>query len=386
MAARSISRSRKLLFYGITIVLLLVVIELFCRAYYYQALHPPHPIAAIALLQDIRSQIDHRRNDEALTNRLRHNQYLVRPGFSKDQNDEVDRECRAANHAVYEPWVEFTFMDFRSTFVNVIGHRRVSVPDRSDSAAARPMRIYFLGGSTTYGFDVTDSETIPAAFVRAYRQRYPGGPPIRVFNLGMPFYHSYQELIQLADRLFRDDHPEMIIMLDGLNDCYGAGAAIDRIPVPPPKVGDRVLPGEVVDTSRRQKGYYNELPLGISMDSGCSLVAAAYLDNIRHAHELAEFNHIPLYCFWQPVPYYHYSNRAADPICTQTDQPRFGKIYPIIRDSAGHIPYLFFLGDMLQQEKGLPFVDEIHYSPSFNRAIAEEMLRRIDFGKQWKFQ
>lgn len=401
MAAQPISRSRKLLFYGITIVLLLAVIELCCRAYYYQALNPPHPFASVQLIRDIRSQIDRHRNDDLLIKRLRNNQYLVRPHFSKEQNDEIDRECRAANHAVYQPWVEFSFMDFRSTYVNVVDHRRVSIPyrsdsaagdrsdsaagDRPDSAARNPLRIYFLGGSTTYGFDVTDAETIPSAFVRAYREKYPGGPPIRVFNLGMPFYYSYQELILLADRLFRDEHPDMIVMLDGLNDCYGAGAAIDRVPVPPPNTGDRLLPGEVVDTARRPKSY-NDLPRGISADSGCSLVAARYLDNIRHAHQLTEINHIPLYCFWQPVPYYHYPNRANDPICTHTEQPRFGKIYPIIRDSAAHIPYLFFLGDLLQQEKGLPFVDEIHYSPSFSRSIAEEMLNRIDFGKKWKFQ
>ena len=35
---------------------------------------------------------------------------------------------------------------------------------------------------------------------------------------------------------------------------------------------------------------------------------------------------------------------------------------------------------MLQDEKGLPFIDQIHYSPGFNQAVAEKMLTRIDFG------
>ncbi len=76
-----------------------------------------------------------------------------------------------------------------------------SLPDRSDSLVEDAFTIWFLGGSTMYGFNVTDAETIPAAFVRAYRLTHPHGRPIRVFNLGMPFYYSYQELILLTDRL-----------------------------------------------------------------------------------------------------------------------------------------------------------------------------------------
>jgi hypothetical protein len=34
---------------------------------------------------------------------------------------------------------------------------------------------------------------------------------------------------------------------------------------------------------------------------------------------------------------------------------------------------------MLEEEKGLPFIDQIHYSPRFNQAIAEKMLSRIVF-------
>ncbi len=122
---------------------------------------------------------------------------------------------------------------------------------------------------------------------------------------------------------------------------------------------------------------YYEMPAGMSMDSSCKMVVKAYLENIRHARELTTIYNIPLYCFWQPVPYYNYPNRSGDPICTQFDNVRFTYIYPIIKKRAGDIPYLFFLGDMLREEKGLPFVDQIHYSPAFNQSIAEKMLSII---------
>jgi hypothetical protein len=34
---------------------------------------------------------------------------------------------------------------------------------------------------------------------------------------------------------------------------------------------------------------------------------------------------------------------------------------------------------MLQNEKGLPFVDQLHYSPAFNSSVAEKMLDFVRF-------
>jgi hypothetical protein len=372
------SRSRKILFTGILFFLVLLLAELCCRAYYYQTVLALHPSGLVQLLKDLKHQVGRRGDNATLIPQQQHNETLVRPQLSREENAEIESECRAANQAVFEPWVEFAFMDVRSKYVNVIDHRRLSLPDRSDPAANEPFCIYFLGGSTTYGFYVTDSETIPAAFVRAYHQRYPGGRPIRVINLGMPFYYSYQELILLSDRLFRDEHPDMVIMLDGLNDCFEATAALLRAPVLTPRIRDRIAPGDAYNPSNQLAAYYT-LPAGMSLDSACTHVVNSYLANIRHAHDLAGLYHLHLYCFWQPMPFYHYPNRANDPICSQAKQERFDKICPRIRDSAATIPWLCFLGDMLQNEKGLPFVDQLHYSPAFNTAIAEKMLDFIRF-------
>jgi hypothetical protein len=394
MPANSISRSRKILYYSLSFIFVMLVAELCTRAYYYQQL-PSHPVAVIRLMRDVRKQIMLHLSTDTLTKRLQNNHYLVRPGIPKVENDEINRENEQANRAAYEPWVEFAFMDVRSKYVNVSDHIRRSDPDRSDadhfdpdhsdadrsdSLTKDPFRIFFLGGSTTYGYNVTDAETISSFFVRAYRQKYPAGRAVQVINLGMPFYFSYQELIQLTDKLFRDEKPDMVIMLDGLNDCLQANAAFTRAPVFAPGILDRINPGSA-GAGSQQPDYY-ELPQGMSTDSACTMVYRRYIDNIRHAREITACNHIPLYCFWQPVPYYNYPNRLNDPICTHSTPERFGKIYPLVKSAAAEIPYLFFLGDMLQEEKGLPFVDQIHYSPRFNQAIAEKMLSRIDFENQ----
>jgi len=106
-------------------------------------------------------------------------------------------------------------------------------------------------------------------------------------------------------------------------------------------------------------------------------IANNYLTNIATAKFLSDSYDIELFCFWQPVPFYNYPNRANDPACAKFEKPAFDIIYPKIKSATSRIDYLFYLGDMLQNEKGLPFVDKTHYSVEMNQKIVEEMMRII---------
>lgn len=375
MTDRVVSLRKRILFTLITVLALLLVLELFARVIYYQR-WSSEPLALVLAAKEMRKAIRYRREVAGETRRIREDHYLVRPDWPRSENDRLNDETMAADRGIYVPWVDFTYRDIQAKYVNVADHIRKSIPDRSDAAAKKPFRIFFLGGSTMYGFNCSDSETIPSSFVRVYRKKFPQGRPIQVINYGTPFYYSYQELIQLTDRIYHDDIPDMVIMMDGLNDCVFASAAWLRMPVIAPGMGDSIdRPG-----TQPEKGVLPnnaQLPSGISEDSAYRGVAQHYLDNIRHACDLTSSHHIPLYCFWQPIPYYDYPNQKNDPICGQTGAPRFTAIYPMIRDKTPGIPYLYFLGDMLHNEKGLPFVDQIHYSPHFCEQLAARMLSVI---------
>ncbi len=365
---------RRILYYSILFLVLALIMELLSRAYYYQRLSS-NPSAVVQVAKDLFNGFRSRLSTDTAVEHLRRNHYRIRPGLPTSENDRINEETYEANRSEYVPWSEFAFRDFHGKYVNIDGHVRKSVPDRSDSLATAPYRIFFLGGSTLYGYSVTDEETIPSCFVREYRQKYPAGKPIQVINLGMPSFFSYQELIELTDRIFRDDKPDMVIMLDGLNDCLQANAAYQRAPIYAPGKPDMIKPGF---NRMWQKEYY-ELPADMTVDSACTMIFRRYIENISHAREITGCYAIPLYCFWQPVPYYNYPNRQNDPICTQAPSERFGYVYPLVKSKAGQIPGLFFLGDMLQDEKGLPFIDHFHYSPAFNDAIAKKMLGVIRF-------
>lgn len=367
--------SKKILYYGIMIVLVLVLFELISRAYYYQVL-TRHPIAFVQLMKDMRQEARSLAAKDTAKERLEKAQEMLRPGMPPAECDEISKEQAEANMAIFQPWVEFTFRDFHGKYVNVSDHIRRSVPDRSDPAGGDPVKIVFLGGSTMYGFNLADDETIPSCFVRAYRQTHPNGRPIRVINLGMPFYHSYQELIQLADLLFRNERPDMVIMLDGLNDCLSVKDTYERIPAFAMGKNDTYRPGSPGDQEDQLRAFA-VLPPGMSLDSASRITCTRYLDNIRHAYDLTAQYHIPLYCFWQPVPFYNYPNRDKDPFCTHARNERFERIYPLVKAGGAGLPYFFFLGDMLQDETGLPFIDQIHYSPRFSQSVAEKMLSLI---------
>src|SRR5215831_14156559 len=207
--------ARKIIYFFIFVFFLFVFAELIARAYYYRKAVE----SKIALYELIRSVKHSIFNREKINNT---NHYAVRPQLSHAENDSIVAETKRANYYIYHPWVEYSYGELVGKYVNVHNRVRRSVPNVS-APSNSPVRVWFLGGSTMFGFNLTDEETIPSAFVREYQKR--GGPPISVMNYGTPTYFSYQELIQLSDNLFRGEKPDIVIMLDGLNEAIAPFAS-----------------------------------------------------------------------------------------------------------------------------------------------------------------
>lgn len=78
------------------------------------------------------------------------------------------------------------------------------------------IRIAVLGGSTTYGTQVSDEKTW------AVRLESLLGEPYEVFNLGIPGYGTAENLIQTAFH-FSELRPDIAIYYEGWNDLRNAG-------------------------------------------------------------------------------------------------------------------------------------------------------------------
>src|SRR5207253_6424815 len=102
-----------------------------------------------------------------------------------------------------------------------------------------------------------------------------------------------------------------------------------------------------------------------------------YLSNINQIKSICEGNNIYPMFFIQPNPYYHYDNKANDPIVDTSSNALVTYGYQLLEKQYDTTNNMFFLGDMLKQEKQLPFIDQFHYSPYMNHRIAEQIYEKL---------
>jgi lysophospholipase L1-like esterase len=101
---------------------------------------------------------------------------------------------------------------------------------------AGTVRIVCLGGSTTFGYHVTDGEEWPARL----GTKLPEGGPIDVVNAGRPGATTWSDFRALRDRLLQFE-PDVVLLYEGFNDLWRGvrrhaavqedyGAVEDRVP------------------------------------------------------------------------------------------------------------------------------------------------------------
>lgn len=108
-------------------------------------------------------------------------------------------------HAPHSGFVEAAVS---SRFVNVDDR---GIRSNGGAAAALDNAVWFLGGSTTFGFGVADSETIPAHLERRLQ--------IPVINFGVRGHASTTENRRLANLLRAGYRPSRVLFLDGINEA-----------------------------------------------------------------------------------------------------------------------------------------------------------------------
>jgi hypothetical protein len=348
---------------------------------------------------------------------------------------------------VYEPWVQFRMPDRSGDFVNVQGLCRRSDPavvrgtaiggegapvgGAGSGNAARghavagnetgvgiqtrvgiaagvgvalpetTVTVAFLGGSTMFGFNVADDQTIASCFARQGPAHLRPNQRLVVRNLGQPYYYSAQEAIALAAMLLRGERPTVVVFLDGLNDVIQPLSSYRQVPFWTFKLQDLMQQeascsasrlwsmlgctstygllarmgvvqwgGPAGQAKRWEAGY--AMPEGIDLERVATAIAENYLRAAELARTLARGYGVRCWFFWQPVPYVGY-DRSADPLCDQRDLPLFGRVYALVRQRLPEHGDMRDLSDLTGKEVALPFVDAVHYSPALNARLAQRM-------------
>ena len=323
------------------------------------------------------------------------------PGLSEDEIRAIRREHVQANAFSYLPWTQFGVHDFEGRHVKVKDALRASEPTKSGPGSGEALTVDFYGGSTMWGFNVADADTIPSRFAKGWNGETTG-VGVSVANLGQPYWFSAQEVFQFLHNVRRGRIPTVVIFLDGVNDTLQRSASYHSYPFFTPQLehlmtrlsGDGRGVGLVrsLTDALRATITYNLLsrldlfrspgvnpyaaPAGKSDADVAGVIAQNYRANVKLASDVCRSHGITCLFFWQPAPFYHYAN-PGDGIAARDERPEFVAIYEEVRRSRGELENFHWLADELARFKGSAFVDRYHYSVPLNDHLAGEMRGRV---------
>lgn len=296
----------------------------------------------------------------------------------------------------YEPFVEFLAKPYVGKHVNIseLGFRYPG--DGVSTIKGSGKKIFVFGGSTTFGAGVSNKETIPAYLQEAFRSA--GRQDVTVYNFGTVGHFSTQERI-LFERLINQGYvPDAVVFIDGLNDfvfCQIPDSTSMSIRI------KRILSGQsgvtLAQTYARRSSivklirYYTK-GTSVAKDApsaDCTGEEAQTkgivrrLDsNRRMAAGVARaYGAVPVFVH-QPVAAYAYDNsRRVVPmrenLSTPWKQNRRGyEIFREMRDRGE----VFNENVLWLEEATIPenmYIDEVHYSPHFNRHIARQIYQSL---------
>lgn len=297
---------------------------------------------------------------------------------------------------VYSPFAEFRMSPYKGKYFTITedGYR-ANGRDGQDLTAAGP-KVFIYGGSTAMGIGVADEETIAAQVEKALRAA--GRADVQVFNFGVVSYFSTQERIALERHLTAGVKPDVAVFVDGLNDFYyctipDVSAWNDRLTELTrarsrmPIALELSHRSSVVQLARHLGGdksiMVREWGRFCDNEAEIEKVIARLDTNRRMIDATADRMGFKALFVQQPVPTYSYDNRKRP-------FPVKEEVLGYHMNSARGYPRMAqMLGQGQLWERGLlwlaelepadanAYIDTVHYSPKFNKLIADRVSAAI---------
>lgn len=295
------------------------------------------------------------------------------------------------------------------------------------------VRAFLLGGSTVWGVGATrEDETIAKRlefYLNSDQAKALLGGTVHVYNEGVQGYYSKQELILLATKIIPFQQPDLVIVLDGLNDFIVSATdrpqidrpysevwhykeaqtaqSIRQVMSPAGSIANAVVwaivgvmrgtfLGNFLDQAVRRG---NQKRLGLTARlllvgkpdpfnptrAGSQKIANYYLENIAMMRSLCEGMKVRFFWFPQPVLFLKESKTAEEETMDRGNVPlrdSLRKFYEttIWQDAVGRFggaPFFHDISNSLTRLQGTAYVDPFHYSPSAQDLIARRMAEAI---------
>jgi hypothetical protein len=301
---------------------------------------------------------------------------------------------------IYQPWVQFSEPPYQGKLVNVdidfkgFPVRRTLSPQNGQSAT---ILIVVLGGSSTFGYNVSDEHTWPSYLSKILNERVSTASlPIRVsvMNYGRAFYDTSQETILLIDLLKSGLRPNLVIFMDGVN--WGLEQDIPYFTSTFEKAFYNLqsptlsylswVPMIRLSSSLKNRLFSKSRDDKFKMNSKDSkennyveFIFNRFIQNRIIATEICrQYSAKPLF-FLQPDPAYNYPiNLYRLSLPDEFLQSRFNRqqFYARMRTTEGIIDLTNLFESWGHNRKAI--VDDVHYSPGFNHFLAQQVAKYID--------
>jgi len=294
---------------------------------------------------------------------------------------------------IYQPWVQFSEPPFSGKRVHIDRDIRGFPVRRTINPAnqtERPtIRIFVFGGSTTFGYYVSDEHTWPSYLSQILNET--SEVDIQVTNYGRGYFNPSQEAILLQDLLKSGYRPSLVVFMDGLN----TPRAID-VPKFTKEVADGYRQLQFLSPYSEQLAWIPAVRLAnflghslfgkVTADTAPATDTKTQIEtavngfrqsrNISRA--VATLYDVPTLFFLQPNSVYNYDTRLFRNQSSlqglRDDRPFVTGVYEQLKSDREYID----LSDLFAEwgdRKAV--VDECHYSPSFNEFLAHRVAEFI---------
>ena len=289
--------------------------------------------------------------------------------------------------------------NYKYEFIPFIGHSEidkngkfVNFTKKNGRRIQRPtnciFNIYLYGGSTTFGYSVTDYQTIGQYLQDILPKEY------CVFNHGRSLYYSKQENNLFLNHIENDRKIHYAFFLDGYNErCGGYGFQniiannFSHLIEKPYLLWKKSFLTFLYSTPIFQlylKFFNNSWAenqnyafVNIENCQKDISLNELFEKRVSHRHAICKIYNIQCFSFLQPMAGIH---GIQDPkLLSLIEKNSHIKKYNILSKSTKN-QYIIDLGYLLNNESNLSYIDAQHYSPETNKKMAQEYLSFISRG------
>lgn len=315
---------------------------------------------------------------------------------------------------IYQPWVQFSEPPFGGKHLSVdidkrgIPFRRTTNPPIEGDKSV--IDIFVLGGSTTFGYNVADEYTWPSYLSNILNSKAKSQAldlQVNVTNYGRGYYDTSQEMTLIVDLFKNGARPTLVLFMDGVNwgpaeDIPAFTGQVERA------MSDSQHPSASV-AAQHLKGLMKKwLPLvrlAFSLEQlqvrpadqpavSSELtpdqreyvfqVLERFKQNREIMKEVSRQYGVEAMALIQPDPVYNYPaglyRRALPASFLQSRNEK-----KLFHEQISQSPEIVYLGQLFDDygtgEGRKAIIDDVHYSPGFNRFLAERVASYIDLGK-----